>query len=211
MSYVRDFMSIRRYIKSAVDVHDYGHQFPSALADLVARSGVVDLGVALLVADGVVEADDAETLVDPVHGHGVVGAADVRVGAAAPDSQLVVVAADVERLSIGAIELGGGADRAEVDGVADLDLTAFGAESGGGGGGDAAVRAAAGKPGHRGCSQTDQDVRAHGSSLPLNAMRTRPITRECGQSGSSCPVPAHDPRQPAHLLCRTRSDRSRTR
>src|SRR6478752_6267642 len=144
MSYVRDFMSIRRYIKSAVDVHDYGHQFPSALADLVARSGVVDLGVALLVRDDVVEADDAETLVDPLHG-------------------------------------------------------------------DGAVRAAAGKPGHRGGSQTDQDVRAHGSSLPLNAMRTRPITRECGQSGSSCPVPAHDPRQPAHLLCRTRSDRSRTR
>src|SRR6476660_6185518 len=96
MSYVRDFMSIRRYIKSAVDVHDYGHQFPSALADLVARSGVVDLGVALLVRDDVVEADDAETLVDPVHVHGVVRAADVGIGAAALDCQLVVVAADVE-------------------------------------------------------------------------------------------------------------------
>src|SRR4051794_11566663 len=213
MSYLRDFMSITRYIKSTFDVHGYGHQIirASALADLVSRAGVVDLGVALLVGDGVVEADPAETLVDPIHAHRVVRTADVRVGAAPFDGQLVVVSADGERLSIGAVELGARADRAVVDGVADLDLTALGAECGGGGVGVAAVRAAAGEPDHDGGSHTDHNVRAHGSSLPLSAMRTRPITRECGQSGSSCPVPAHGPRQPAHRLCRTRSGRTRTR
>ena len=85
------------YIKSTFGVHTCGHEISgaSALADLVARAGVVDLRVALLVGDRVVEADDAELLVDPLEGDRVVRTADIGVGAGALDGQLVVIAADM--------------------------------------------------------------------------------------------------------------------
>src|SRR5829696_8922413 len=130
MSYVRDFMSMAMYIESPFDVHSYGHRFcaRSALVDRVTRAGVVHLRITLLVSHRVVESDDAESLVDAVHRDGVVGPADVGVGARALDGQLVVVAADVERLAVRAVEIGRRADGAEIDGVADLDLAAFGTE-----------------------------------------------------------------------------------
>src|SRR5687768_7959189 len=129
MSYVRDFMSMAMYIELPIGVHRNGHRISaSALADLVARTGVVDLRIALLVRDRVVEPDDAEPLVDAVHRDGVVGTADVGVGARAFDGQLVVVAADVEGLAVGAVEFGRRADGAVIDGVADLDLATLGAE-----------------------------------------------------------------------------------
>src|ERR1700754_1994786 len=127
MSYLRDFMSMAMYSKSPFHVHRNRHENPvgSALADLVARPGVVDLRIALLVGDRVVEADDAEFLVDLLHGHRVVRAADVGVGAGALDGQLVVVAPDIERFPVRAIEFGCRPDGAVVAGISDLDLAAL--------------------------------------------------------------------------------------
>src|SRR6476620_6024646 len=142
----------------------------SALADLVARSRVVDLWVALFVGDRVVEAHDAETLVEPFDRDRVVGTADVRVGAGALDGQLVVVAADVDGFAISAIDFGCRSDRSVVDGVADLDLSARTAHGRGRTVGVAALRAAAGQSDDGdGRGHTDQyrHVRAHGSSLPV--------------------------------------------
>src|SRR6188472_2240508 len=106
MSYLRDFMSMEMYIESllmSTSMDTKGVE-RSALADLVPRACVVDLRITLRVSHRVVEADDTESLVDAVHVDRVVGAADVGVGAVALDGQLVVVAADVERFTVGAVE-----------------------------------------------------------------------------------------------------------
>src|SRR6187399_643420 len=120
MSYWRNFMSTAMYIKCTFRVHSYGHEKSiggrnektaaltgcgrgSALADLVARSRVVDLRITLFVSDRVVEADDAQVLVEPFDCDLVVGAADVGVGAGALDGQLVVVSADIDGFPVRAI------------------------------------------------------------------------------------------------------------
>ena len=85
-------------------------------------------------------------LLDGVEGDLVVGAADVHAGAGALDGQRVVGAADVERLAVGAVDVGGRAERPVVDGVADLDLRAGRACGRRRGVGLLAFRAAAGQP-----------------------------------------------------------------
>src|SRR6185295_7726621 len=100
---------------SAADTHARAEKRESALADLVVRAGVVDLRVAALVGHGVVQADDADLFVDLVEVDLVVRAADVDVGACALDRQGVVGATDVERLPVGTVDVGGGAERPVVD------------------------------------------------------------------------------------------------
>src|SRR5690349_13986 len=168
MSYWRNFMSTAMYIKCTFHVHSYGHENAarSALADLVAGPRVVDLRITLLVRDRVVEADDAEVLVEPFDRDRVVGTADVGVGAGSLDGQLVVVPTDVDGFAIRAIDFGRCTDRAVVDRVADLDLSARTARGRGRLVGVVALGPAA-RQSDDGGGHADQygHVRAHGSSL----------------------------------------------
>src|SRR3984957_16924573 len=81
----------------------------TGLVDGVPAAEVVDLGVARLIADRVVEPDNVELLVDLVDGDLVVGAADAERSAAAFHRQRVVGPAHVQRLPVAAIESGCGA------------------------------------------------------------------------------------------------------
>ena len=175
-----------------------GERLGSALADLVVRAGVVDLRVAVFVGDGVVQADDADLLVDLFEVDLVVRAADVDVGARALDGQSVVRPADVERLSVRAVDVGGGAERPVVDGVADFDLSAGRAR----------------RRGRRtGCRSFRSRNRRGSEDGGRRAPRWRTcaqLTRVPGRCGWSYPARVRGPRWRAHRSCRRRSGPSRT-